>query len=61
MGTVTIKLLLIFFCKAQGVGIIEAVTPDMLENSIPYLNKEELTDKLLKKTQMEKESLCEKT
>ncbi len=60
-GSITINLLLILFCKAQGIGLIEAVTPGMLENSIPYINKEELTDTALKKAHMNQESICEKT
>ena len=59
-GSISIYMLLLLFCKLQGIGIIEAVTPSMLENSLPYINKEKLIDKTLKKTQKEQESLCVK-
>lgn len=59
-GSVTIHGVLVLFCKLQGIGIIEAVTPGMLENSIPYINKEELMDKSLRKEQNKKESICMK-
>jgi death-on-curing family protein len=55
-------LMLILFCKLQGTGIIEAVTPGMLERDmIPCIDKEKLTDRTLKNAQKKQESMCIET
>jgi hypothetical protein len=61
-GSITNYMILFLFCKLQGIGIIEAVTPSMLErDTIPYIDKEKLTDKTLKNAQKNQESICIET